>query len=325
MAFEVVLVHYWDTTTGDVSICIKLFADMKMLAVPIFMLLSFILVGNDIILTEKVSMRFKRLCVPHIGWALLYYTIFQITNCLAVTDWPVGPRDLFLQLITGSSPNLCPPLWYQEVIIILTAIFYLVFKLIPKKAGLLFSILLMLGALYLQYTGITYNLFKDLPYELTYILGRIPEMIPYAVVGIFLADRNIIEYLRKDRMYKLVILVLLLYLVWHIDLFAVLTYGFGYQGLRYVATSVVLVLMFITIPFYRMADCVRSIIDWFSKYTLGIYCIHWLVGKYMNLFLEKQCIRVNSFRECVVIYVTSLVISVLIGNLSGNIWKQLVK
>lgn len=42
MVFEVVLVHYWDTTTGNVSIWLKPFEEMKMLAVPIFMLLSFI-------------------------------------------------------------------------------------------------------------------------------------------------------------------------------------------------------------------------------------------------------------------------------------------
>ena len=81
MSFEVILVHFWYVPSIDyVPWYLFPFAYMRMLAVPLFMMLSFFLLERTFIARDcnKFKKRIVRLLVPHIGWAVIYFFVFKL-------------------------------------------------------------------------------------------------------------------------------------------------------------------------------------------------------------------------------------------------------
>ena len=325
MAFEVILVHYWDTSNGGMTGVIQILSFFRMLAVPIFMLMSFILVGKYIIEGRNIRKRFNRLLVPHVGWAIIYFFILIVTDIMEWTKWGVGPKDLILQILTGESPRLCPQLWYQEVLIFLTALFYIVYHYFSKKKAMMITCLLMLYGIFMQYSGINYLLFSGLPYEAMYILGRTLEMLPYAFWGIVFAEFLLMNRVSDNKFYILIIGLTVCILLYNINFFVVCDKGFGYQGVNYIVMAIATVITFMAIPETVIPSYIQHVIDNVARYTLGIYCIHWGIGKYLNLFFENVSIRTNTLRECVLIFIISLLISVFIERIPMKFCKKLVR
>jgi len=96
---------------------------------------------------------------PHIMWAVIYFLIFEITDLLLDTDWVNGLQNLLLQILTGSTRELCPQMWFQTSLIILTIIFCLLFYFLLEKLAFFVTYLLAIGSVYLQYSGINYRIF----------------------------------------------------------------------------------------------------------------------------------------------------------------------
>lgn len=195
-SFEVVLCHYWVYDTTMSNKLLKIFANARSYAVPVFMLLSFILTENIIENGRKVKSRLFRLLFPYVAWPILYSIIFGILDILLGSKMMISPRDLYWQLLFGHSPKLNPPLWYQFNLIILTLFFIFLFKYIKKYISIVICTIFVL-ALFIQYSNINSSLFANYRYEITYPLGRIAEMIPYACIGILISKYNLLLALRN--------------------------------------------------------------------------------------------------------------------------------
>lgn len=78
------------------------------------------------------------------------------------------------------------------------------------------------------------------------------------------------------------------------------------------------------LPFDNLNIKYLSFIEFISKYTLGIYCMHRLVARFVNEAFVKIGLEKSSFLSCVLIYILSFVISLIIFKIPSKYAKTLV-
>lgn len=151
--------------------------------------------------------------------------------------------------------------WFQIDLIILTVLFWIIFKYFKVEKALLITILLGCFALVLQYSEITVIFWGRIPWPesimggyftnqyVMYSMGRIVEMLPYAVIGILLGNYQILQTDKKY--YKEIVggAIVLLFLFLIFDFFPKLERGFGYQGIRLILITCLIFLVFYFLPF----------------------------------------------------------------------------
>ncbi len=326
MAFEVVLCHFW--RDDSYSKWLNPFMYIRELAPPVFFLLSFMLVEKVFLSKDfsKAKKRFGRLVWPQIGWTVIYFGAYKLLEVILQVDITGGIRDMVWQLFTGHSETLNPTMWYQVSLIVLNVVFFVLFYFLPQKFGKISIVWLALGALVLQYTGKNFVLFSNMRFELKYPLGRTVEMIPYAVIGFYLAYFGIYKKLENYRIVtiltSLVMMVFFLkYPVFHG------AQGFNYAGILYIVLSLCLVTVFTLLPLDNLPDVLKRIILVITKYTMGVYCMHRLVANVLILIFEKMQITMatNTFTFCILVYVVCYGISALLALIPLKLSKQLVE
>lgn len=314
MSFSVVLNHFWinDSTIFGEYICI--------VAVPVFMLVSFTLMEEKLKSSniQHILHRVYRLYIPHFCWAIIYWGIHQVIK------WP-GYKNISAlgwQLLTGHSAKLNPPMWYQINLIILTILFWLIFCWFRNKATYILVVITILS-LFLQYSGTNYGLFDGYIYEIKYPLGRIIEMLPYACLGIWLSEYKVFEKVKSRMWITQSILIILCVLGILCDL-VYKPEGFGYQGVRWMILSVFLVINFYVFPFEKITAKVQKIIIYVSGYSLGIYCMHYIVGSIINSIFSKLSWEIGTVSECVVIYGVCLIGAICISKIPLKCCKDII-
>ncbi|MBQ6334428.1 MAG: acyltransferase [Erysipelotrichaceae bacterium] len=322
MAFEVLLGHFADWSQYDPRI-VWPFRELVSLAVPSFVIMSFYLTERSFLNRddEKFKVRFKKLLIPQIAWAFIYYIIYALIDLFMHKKLHSGITDLFWQILTGHSSYLNPSMWYQFDIIITTVLFFLVFRQIKdnKKAycGLL---IITLFCYILQFSGVNRALFGEMIFELKYPLGRIIEMIPFATIGFSLRYFDVFEKLKKYRWIVMVLCVALFLLGFHIPWPELKDFGFAGFAKPYLALCIV-TFAFLT-PLEKLSLPIKKAIIKISDYSLGIYCIHRLINTLLKVFIPS--ISLQSFERCVLLYIICYFICFLIDLLPDKNTKLLV-
>lgn len=327
LSFEVVLVHFWNVDEGMPRPILLPFFNTKFLAVPIFMLMSFFLTEKDFSAApsqEKIFNRFYRLLVPYVSWAIIYYLVLQCLDLLFFKGFVNGIEDLGWQLLLGDNPKLNAQMWYHFDLIIITILFIFIFWIFKKHS---FFVICLLGitALFLQYSGLNWAAFEPFEQYRTEIfyLGRICEMIPYACLGALISRYGILEQNKKSWLYSVIVCTYAcIFTYFNI---VVTPAGFAYSGLRYIILAMLIFAIFYLLPFHKLPDTIKSGIVFISKYSMGIYCVHILIGTILNaLILPQTGWQLSTFRECIFIYIISFVISYLIAKLPIKWCKYMV-
>ncbi len=298
MCFEVVCCHFWEMNN---AVFLQPFWMLRNYAVPVFMFMSFFFSGNLYRdnAGQFISRRIWRLALPLLGWSAIYFVVYYalgIHNTNAISE-------LFWQIATGHSAKLNPAMWYQCVLIWLTIVFFVICKYAKGRFLNAICIGLVLASLIMQYSGLNLALFNDLAYELKYPLGRFVEMIPYACFGILL--REYPKWIERCQ-YKWI--VSLACAGWAVA-FCCFNYifpaapGFQYSGIFSLGFAVTVVLFVYTLPVGDLSAAFKRNILLVSRYTLGIYCMHNLVGKLLTAALNKFGVIYDGFLICVVIYI----------------------
>lgn len=95
-------------------------------------------------------------------------------------------------------------MWFQVDLIAITALYIWgkrKWNINLKKL----SIIGLVIAYAMQYTGINYEIFSKLPYSMSYTLGRIAEMFPFAAAGYLLGNKNLLMdikiKIKRERLY----------------------------------------------------------------------------------------------------------------------------
>ena len=326
MCFEVVLCHFW---SGDVPLYLKPFELLQGLAVPVFFFLSFFLsynlyLQND---NEKAKKRFWRLFWPLIGWAIIYFICFFSAELIfpEIKDlWgEVKIKDLFWQIFTGNSPVLNPTMWFQFDLIIITFIFFIIFKKLDLNKALITIFIVLLISIIFQYTGLNLFLFGALKYEISNPLGRICEMIPYAVLGFSCAYFKIFDYFEKKKILFFILCPIIVIFLLNYSIINTAP-GFGYSNNNNILIAFFITLFAYYISFENASDKIKSIIKFITKYTMGIYCMHRLVALGIKFFLVKFNVDFNTFILALSAYVVSFIISFLISKIPVKLFRELV-
>lgn len=306
LCFCVILIHY-----GQGSEITKHFNAFMSSAVPCFMIITFYFNGKMLLdgNRKKLRIRIVKLVKPCIGWASIYFIIYKLMYNLKLRDYDLKWKDLLWQLITGHSYNA--PLWYMYDLIVLTIVFGIILCMCQNKYNIMLVFLLIVSIVYL-YSGLN-GIFNELIGQLKWTLGRFAEMLPYSIMGLLVGLNN--DKLEKIKYpYKLGGLGILL-IFWIIcnrletsgKLWVEFNYGYAGLGLLIKSLLIFGVCLFVSdIPISRKGE---KIIIEISQYTLGIYCMHVLVGECLMIFLNVQKKSIDKFGIGVAIFVLSYMFS----------------
>ena len=315
MCYEVVFLHY---SGADYGKCAAINIPLALHAAPMFFLIAFFysekwVVAGDV---QKFLLRIKKLLIPYVAWTIIYYIVLKLLYFFSGSEQILEYRELVYAFLFGHSLKLDSVLWFQWDLIIITALLFLLFKCCRNtKAG--YGVLVIISgiAIAMQYTGINYNFFSQLPTEMAYPLGRLAEMLPYATIGMLLS-RN----LRKLEFnnYVAVAFIIIAGTIIYVNPLSP-PIGFAYAGLD---KMVVCVLLFIGFYYFKLDALnggVRRFIKLISQYTMGIYCAHLLVG--------EVCVRANgvvgilqtSFTMSLEIFIGAWVVCLILEHLGKNV------
>lgn len=328
MSFVVVLCHYWSWDDYlRLPVYLKCFVRIRSFAVPLFMIMSFYFLTDSALCvnTAVLKKRMTRLLIPYIGWGFVYYICYTLAEIIFNMELVNGFSDLGWQLLTGASRNLDPPLWFQADLILLTFVILLVFRLVSTDKAFKILLLFTLCAVYMQYSGINVKVFGSWEYETTYTCGRISEMLPYTYVGMVLAYFRIDKKIADRKWFCVITNVGFLILLFKYPVFAVIESQFGYAGIESIWISVLLFLIFLALPFEKLPFQALVAVKWLAKYTLGVFCIHYGVGRLFTIWLSEKGMKAGTFSQCIVIWIISYALSFIISKIPVKICRQLVQ
>lgn len=320
MAFMVVSAHVGGTLLLKWAGIFYIFQPFH---VPVFMLLSFLLCGRYFLSPTKelVMKRLLRILIPFITWGILSFLL-----CLIL--WPINFITLLNQLVTGFPLN--NPLWYLASTLWICVLFWLL-KLATRKRLIFIIVISVLATacIVLQYTGLNYRMFNGLPYNFKFTIGRTFEMIPYATIGIILS--MVLPYLNKlDKKWHLILFFSAALLMSGIVAIRVLLisyrpFGFDFPGISLILVACLLVLTAFTNPLnFIQNKTFRSIIKWITSFTLGIFCMHVVIGRFVEwAFIALNLATYNTLMA-VVTYLVCYLISFLIWLIPNKYVRQTV-
>ena len=321
MCFEVVFIHTKNISNiSNSNLIVKLLFNFASSAVPVFMILSFIFTDFKKLTDDKSKFknRLIRLLLPQIAWTIIYFVIYKIIDFRFSTNLINSNFDFFYQLLLGHAYN--KTIWFQIDLIFLTIIFGFIFWLFDEKKAIKITIFLGILALFLQYSYINSRLFDNIIFKKDYLkdyiiypIGRITEMVPFAVLGILISHFNVLKRLEKYRWYMIFIsLIGIIYLL-NFNVFSYVP-GYAYQGINLLFMGSLLIIIFYLLPLQILKDNLKKIIISISKKTMGIYFAHRLIAtliyvtKLNNIFSIKE----GSLLSCVFIFVISYLVILLV-------------
>ncbi len=234
-------------------------------------------------------------------------------------------KDLAWQIVFGSNRYLCPQLWYLFDMIVFTLLMWSIFRLFRKNAWEITTVLCVV-VLFLQYSGRNYNFFSQFNYVVRDSMGRLAEVFPFVCIGLIFAYKDVAEKLKKNRYFTLFISMLVLLVVFRYDLGSAPAVGFAYQGTNLLAYAIIIFLTFFEFPFEMMPDFIKGTLRFLSRYSFGVFFIHFGVGYCFNEILcPRYGWKVNSFIESIGIYIVSLFVSFAISRIPIKYARQLVE
>lgn len=143
-----------------------------------------------------------------------------------------------------------------------------------------------------------------------YPIGRLIEMVPYAAIGIFICHYNILNRLQSKKYGIILSSITLIHIFLNYNAF-IDPSGYGYAGIYKIVIGTLSLLLFYYLPFEILPSIIQKIIIEISKYTMGIYFIHRMIGTIV--YNSKLCsylrMRKGSIHDCIIIFIISLIIS----------------
>ena len=327
MCFGVVLIHFWMPESTNSEIERWFIHQTQQLAVPVFMLISFVVLSKEgtgfLMSKEKLGKRLKRLAIPVAIWAIVYAAIYLLAQTLLHKDYNINIGTFLSQLFIGHEYN--KPMWFQNTLIYFTVLFYLIYKVDEhwRGGGILCLLMLTMVSFVFQYSGLNHQMLDSIEENIRIPLGRFINMLPYACMGILLVQSGVLNYLRSHPISVLVLTTVFVLICIFVPEWGTDTFGSNGLGLYLMCIS--LVAIFYILPFEKLPLGCQKIISVFSKYTLGIYCIHNMIGGFYNQILVPRFgFPYYSLIECLIVFAVSLVISVLIYQIPNKFCKSIV-
>lgn len=344
LSFEVVLDHFLHQK-GLTGVWLFI-SQMRSLAVPCFLLMSFYLTANRYATADGdwVKKRFGRLCIPYFVWPVLYYVLIVACSALSATfvsvtvsttelkyygfDLAVNGWDLVRQWIFGLDRRLVHQFWFHSNLIFWTAGLFLMFRYVRRehvRSAILVGCIMV--GLVMQYSGFNVFLFDRISFEFKYSAGRLFSTLPYAALALLIGFKRdrIAAAIGATKAIFAAIGLFVLFFVHYSGGFPRPS-GLGYQGVSLLLMASGTVTFFYCLPFERIPSVFTAVISWVSKFCMGIYCCHLAVGWVMHAWLfPKIGVGFESYSACCWIWAGSWVVCFLMWLIPGRFAKSLVE
>lgn len=303
LCFRIVILHYYSSKK---KIILKL--RRNRFQVPCFFFISFFFLYPIISKrnNNKLRLRLERLCIPYIIHPIVN---FGINNIMFIVikfnryNRLLTFNDLKTQIVIGRGIYGIAVLWFHFNLIIFTLFYFIFSHLLKNNFLVCFQIIAIFSYKY-QYSGINYIFFKKYTENIWMSIGNLLETFPITIAAFSFSSSNVHQILSKNRLKYLLFSILFLYLIFYYNLFSYI-HGFSSTGIKQVFISIFLFILFYLIPLEMLNSKLLFLIKQITKYTQGIYCIHFLIQYYMRLIFEKK----GSFIGCIWLYVISYFIS----------------
>lgn len=344
LSFEVVIDHFWhqEGLTGAWAFL----SQMRSLAVPCFLLMSFYLTAHRFEAGdgEWLRKRFGRLCPPYFIWPLVYLALILICSSLSAAfvdstiattefryygfDLVVNGWDLVRQWVFGIDRRLVHQFWFHSNLIFWTAGLFALLKCVVREQArtAVLVVCIMLG-LVMQYSGANVFLFDRFGFEFKYSTGRLFATLPYAAVALLVGfqRKRIAEASGATRVLFAAIGLFLLLFVHYSGGFP-RPEGLGYQGVSLLLMALGTVTFFLCLPLDRAPSVVVGVVGCVSKFCMGIYCCHLVVGWMLHAwFFPWIGVGFESLAACCWIWGVSWIICLLISLVPVRFVKSLVE
>lgn len=303
LCFRIVLLHYYSSK----NIFIKKLKKRRF-QVPCFFFISFYFLYPTISQKNKNKflLRLERLLVPYIIHPIINWIINNLMFLIIKFNRYNGflkLKDLTTQIIVGRGIYGIAVLWFHFNLLIFT-IFFFIFSFILSNHFLNFFQIFALASYTLQYSGINYRFFKQYTENIWMSIGNLIETFPVAIFAFYFSSIQLNKILLNNRKKCLLFSFLFLYLLSKFDIYAKIK-GFSSPGIKQIFISLFLFIFFSLIPFEIFNSKVLLLIEQLTKYTQGIYCLHFLFQYYLRLKFEKR----GSFFGCILLYIISYLVS----------------
>ena len=253
-----------------------------------------------------MKLRLERLIIPFI----IYPIVVWIMNNLMflVIKFNRFKRlltlnELILNLITGKGIFGIGILWFHFNLIIFSIFFFLASFLLKNNFLVVFQILSSLSYI-IQYSKINYKFFRSYTVNIWMSIGNLIETFPIAIVGFSLASSNILTTFLNNRKKCLFFFSFFRYLIMNYDVFSNLA-GFSSPGIIKTVYSFFLFNIFYLVPLEILNDKILYFITQITKFTQGIYCLHFLILYYLKVIFNKK----GSLCDCIILYIISYLFS----------------
>jgi peptidoglycan/LPS O-acetylase OafA/YrhL len=207
--------------------------------------------------------RIKRLFIPLVFWSgvgfLFNPKLFSFKNTM-------------LQIFTGKVVDT--PLYYLNVLILFTFVYWLI-TFLPQKIRTPLHFIIIISALSLDYSGISFRFFNPMIEQIKRSYGQIVELIKYASLGILFA--TLAKQNKKTLvLFCLTVISLLLSVFYKFPE----TYGFNYSGANLFIGTIFVLSLALLIGDLKLPEKINKFISMVGAYSFGVYLFH-------IIFLEK--------------------------------------
>lgn len=323
MIIEVIVFHSWTTDDPTGGLTFFVF-DTRLLAVPVFFTIAAYYGGRKVMSGEGLLSRSKRLLVPYIFWSVFFWIVLVIVDMLMGWDYVQGVKDLLLELLTGGAPyNVA--LWFTLDLFLLTVLYTLIGKIIKNDTvKVIIYTLLGVAGVVSQYANLLVNALEGQGEAVSYMLGRIAEMLPFMSIGVIFMHYDILNRLKKHWIISAVV-SLAVFIINYIYTFVPLIRHFWYGGLRTLILSLSLVVLFYVLPLERIGDGATKVIARIAAPVMGVYYIHYPIGEIIQDYIIPADFAYNHvFVVIATVFIVCYIIAFLISLIPNSFVKQLV-
>ena len=312
LCFRIIILHYYSSTNNYI-----LSLKSNRFQVPCFFFISFYFLYPTIYQRNeiKLKMRLERLLVPYIGHPIINWIInnlmFSLIGFNRYNRY-LTLNDLKTQLIVGRGIYGIAVLWFHFNLLIFTILFFIFSYLM----GNYFLVIFQLLAIYsykLHYSGINYKFFHLYTENIWMSVGNLNETFPIAISAFSFASINFFQIILKQRKRYLFFSFILFYAISNSNIFTYI-FGFTTTGVKQNFLSLFLFIFFSLLPLEFLNQIFLLFIKQITKYTQGIYCLHFVFQYYLKIGIDKN----GTFIGCVFLYIISYVASLIGFNICSN-------
>ena len=305
LCFRIVLLHYY--SSNNIFI---LSLKINRFQVPCFFFISFYFLYSTILQRniQKFRLRLERLLVPYIMYPIINWSINNLMFLLIKFNRYNGflsLQSLKTQILVGRGIYGIAILWFHFNLIIFT-LFFFIFSCLLKKYFLSFFQIVAVISYTLQYSGANYLFFIQYSENIWMSIGNLIETFPISIFAFTLASNNYYQFLLEKRKKYIFFSFWLFYLLSNYKIFTIIR-GFSSTGIQQIFKSFFLFTFFILLPLDNLNHKLLTMLKQISKYTQGIYCLHFLIQYYLKLIIDKN----GSFFGCIILYILAYFTSLI--------------